>query len=151
MAKLSAREAAILRMAMHDEQRDLRQGMTNTSPDIGAMYPRLMYRATAIEDKRVVSEDKDGRPREWTIANSFGGLLCDTQVCSDADEAEAMAEAGWDTSPAAAHGLKSGLVAATTAKDDEIAALREQIAAMQAVEPVKRGPGRPPKAENIDV
>jgi len=148
MAKLTPREAAIMRQALQVEQQALRQGMTNTSDEIGAEYPRMLYRKTDEEDVHVVSTDRNGLPRETMVRNSFGGLLCEVMVADSADEAEALAASGWDVSPQAAHGVEEGLIAATTAKDDEIVALRAQIAAMEAAmtpEQPKRGPGRPPR------
>jgi hypothetical protein len=151
MAKLSPREAAILRMAMHDESRSLAQGAMNTSPHIGAEYPKILYRKTEEAERRAVSQDKQGKDREWETLNLYNGFLCDVVVVDSADEAEAFAADGWDISPAAAHGAATGLVAATTAKDDEIAALRAELDAlrgvgeMSAADAPKRGPGRPPR------
>lgn len=158
MGKLTAKEAAIMRMAMYDEGLALRQDMTNTASDIGAAYPRMLYRATTQEDRHVLTVDKNGKDQEVVIRNKFDGLLCDTMIVESADEAEAMAAERWDVSPKAAHGQQEGLVAATTAKDDEIAALRAQLLAAQEVvhevpDQSRRGPGRPRSApvEEVEV
>jgi len=149
-----ARTAALLRAAMQEESRSLRQGMQNTSSDYLSEYPRLMYRATPDAETAVQSTDRNGQPREVFEINRYAGLLCETLVAETPDEAEALTADGWDVTPQAAHGVVSGLATATTAKDDEIAALRAQIAALQDAaaaepepepEPERRGPGRPRK------
>jgi hypothetical protein len=146
----TAREKAILRMAMADEMGQLRQGEPNTSGLTGADYPRMLYRATTERDEQVVTTFPDGRPREVLVRNDFGGLLCETTIAQDADEAEQLAAEGWDSSPQAAHGQEVGIAAVTTAKDDEIARLRAQVAALSAASDVpaeaidKPRRGRPP-------
>lgn len=149
MGKLNAREAAILRMALDDEARRLDKDAANASGAIGAAFPAMLYRKTDVEDRHVLSIDDKGREREFTVRNLFGGHLCETVIVEDQDQAEALAEDGWDVSPAAAHGVVSGLAVAVSAKDEEIAALRAQLAASQAItadpDPTRRGPGRPPK------
>lgn len=155
MAKLSAVEAARLRMALVDEAKLLQTGAMNTDPNIGAAYPRMLYRATEQEDVHVISYDKFGLPAEKVTVNSFGGLLCDTIIAETADEAEALLAQGWEVSPSAAYGEQSPAAKAATAKDDEIAALRAELETMRAVaskpeqpaEPEqRRGPGRPRSA-----
>ncbi len=132
MANLTAREKALLRAAMETEFSRLDKDAQNTSSEYLSAYPRMMYRMTNVEETSVLTTHSDGRPREVRIDNQFAGLLCDTTIAESADEAEALTADGWDISPQAAHGVVSGLVAATTAKDDEIAALRSELAAMQA-------------------
>lgn len=151
MAKLSAVEAARLRMALVDEAKLLQTGAQNTSDAIGAEYPRMMYRQTDVEDKHVVANDKFGAPKEFAIVNSFGGLLCETIIAESADEAEELFAAGWEVSPSAAYGMQSPQAKASSAKDDRIAELEAMVAAMQAgseEEPARRGPGRPRKDES---
>ena len=144
----TAREIAAMRAIMQEESRSLRQGDMNTSGMVGAEYPRMLYRKTDEPEEQVISTHADGRPRETLTINSFNGLLCETTIANDADEAEQLASEGWDTTPQAAHGMATGMIAATTAKDERIAELEAQLAAMQA-EPAKRGPGRPPKQDAL--
>lgn len=144
MAKLSAVEAARLRMALIDEAKLLQTGAMNTCEEFRSDYPRMMYRATETPDETVTGYDKFGKPAEIVTVNSFGGLLCDTIIVENADEAEVLMAEGWDVSPSAAHGVQSPQAKAASAKDERIAELEAQIAAMQmGGEPAKRGPGRP--------
>ncbi len=105
-------------------------------------YPRMLYRKT---DKPVTQEyaDAAGLKDEPMVINSYDGLLCETRVANSLDEAEILSSEGWDVTPRAAHGLSEGIAAQTSAKDDEIAALKAELARVNS-EP-KRGPGRPPK------
>lgn len=141
MARLTATEKALLRRAMEEETQTLAQGGQNTSTEYLSAFPRMMYRKTDERDEIVVSTDRNGIPRETSVVNSFGGMLCETMVVDDADQAEALSAEGWDLTPEAAHGIVSGLAAQTTAKDDEIAALRAELEAMKATQPRR---GRPP-------
>lgn len=131
MANLTAREKALLRAAMESEFSRLEKDAQNTSTEYLSAYPRMMYRATEEKEETVITTHADGRPREVRIDNQFSGLLCDTTIAETADEAEVLSAEGWDISPQAAHGVVTGLAAATTAKDDEIAVLRAELAAMQ--------------------
>lgn len=115
-------------------------------------YPRMLYKRT---DREVTQEwaDTIGELKDKPmVINRFDGYLCDTCIANSVTEAEALAELGWDISPAAAHGVVTGLAAATSAKDDEIASLRAQLAASLAqadeAETPRRGPGRPPKQQD---
>lgn len=111
-----------------------------------AEYPRMMYRATTVEQVQEYADAVAGMKDEPMVINRFDGLLCETMIAHSADEAEVLATNGWDLTPKAAHGVEDGLVAATSAKDDEIAELKRQLAeSLAQVEP-KRGPGRPPKS-----
>lgn len=101
-------------------------------------YPRMMYRATEVEQTQEYADAINGLKDEPMVINRFGGLLCETMIAHDVSEAEVLATNGWDISPQAAHGVVSGLVAATTAKDDEIAALRAEIEQLTAP-PAKTG------------
>lgn len=111
-------------------------------------YPRMMFKATDVERVQPFADEIAQLKDAPMVINRYEGLLCDTIVANSATEAEALSESGWDVSPKAAHGVVDGLAKATSAKDDEIAALKAQIAAMQPNSdetPVaeKRGPGRP--------
>lgn len=137
----SARDRALFMAAMQEESRSLGKDMQNTSGAIGEPYPRMLYRATGEPVEHVISYKPDGSPREMIVTNKFNGLLCDTMVATDPDEAEALSADGWDTTPEAAHGMVSGLAAVTSAKDARIAELEAMLAAAES----KRGPGRPRK------
>lgn len=139
MANLTVREKALLRAAMESEYSRLDKDAQNTSTEYLSQYPRMMYRMTDVEETTVLTTHNDGRPRETRVDNLFAGLLCDTVIAETPDEAEALTSDGWDISPQAAHGVVSGLVAATTAKDDEIAALRAELAAMQDAKRAGKG------------
>jgi len=158
MAKLSAVEAARLRMALVDEAKLLATGGMNTCEDIGAAYPRMLYRKTDAPVENVLHYDKFGKPVEVVTLNSFGGLLCDTAIVETVDEAEALFAEGWDISPSAAYGEQSPVAKGASAKDEEIAALKAELArrderdaqlvpsttpAGHTVDVAKRGPGRP--------
>ncbi len=140
----------------------LSKDQMNHHENVGAEYPRMLYRATA-EEKRQEQTDKLARCGEtYLIVNSFNGLLCDTVVAESPDDAETLAADGWETSPEAAYGMKPGLGAATSAKDERIAELEAMLAAKthedqgtaydsgavghEAVG--RRGPGRPRKVES---
>lgn len=105
-------------------------------------YPRMMYRKT---DREQLQEHADavGLKDAAMVINRFDGLLCETVIAESLTDAETLSADGWETSPQAAYGLATGIASATSAKDEEIAALRAQLAA--ATE--KRGPGRPPKPQ----
>lgn len=103
-------------------------------------YPRMMYRATEVEQTQDYADAINGLKDEPMVINRFGGLLCETMIAHDASEAEVLSTNGWDISAQAAHGVVSGLAVATTAKDDEIAALRAQIEQLTA--PPAPTPGR---------
>ncbi len=110
-------------------------------------YPRMMYRKTDVEQTQEYADAIDGLKDPPMVINRYAGLLCETKIAHDASEAEALSTDGWDLTPAAAHGQEDGLAKQTSAKDDEIAALKAQLAASlaQTPEPERRGPGRPPK------
>ncbi len=128
MANLTAKEAALLRMAMLDETRNLREGENNANPDVRPEYPRMMYRKTNEED-RVIQTDAHAKCGEtYLVQNRFNGLLCETMIAEDADHAEDLTAEGWDVTPEAAHGIESGLKDATSAKDARIAELEAQLA-----------------------
>ncbi len=146
----NAREVAALRAIMQEESRSLRQGDLNTSGEVGAPYPRMLYRKTDNEEVQVISTHADGRPRETLIVNKFDGLLCETRIAESADEAEALALEGWDTTPQAAHGLAVGMVAATTAKDERIAELEAQLAALQVQGGAQRRRRQEPLAPELE-
>lgn len=140
-------EDAVRRMTMRPPVILENEGQLNDDPNLLGQYPRMLYRATETEQREVQPgaesfDDKEVADKSRVI-NDFGGLLCDTIIASTADEAEVLASEGWDLSPQAAHGQESGLVAATTAKDDRIAELEALLAASAE----KRGPGRPAKTE----
>jgi hypothetical protein len=101
-------------------------------------YPRMMYRATEVEQTQDYADAINGLKDEPMVINRFGGLLCETMIAHDACEAEVLSTNGWDISAQAAHGVVSGLAVVTTAKDDEIAALRAQIEQLTAP-PIKTG------------
>lgn len=111
-------------------------------------YPRMMYRKTDVEQTQEYADAIDGLKDKPMVINRFDGLLCETMIAHDASEAEVMATNGWDLTAKAAHGVEDGLITATSAKDDEIAELRRQLAESlaQTPEPERRGPGRPPKS-----
>ncbi len=147
MGRLSTTEKAMLRRAIEEETATLKKDGQNTSNEFRSEYPRMMYRKTGEKVENIVSTDRSGLPRETTVINQFGmiggpSLLCETIVAEDIDQAEALAAEGWDITPQAAYGVVTGIVAQTSAKDDEIAALRAQIASMQADAPRR---GRPPR------
>ncbi|WP_380778064.1 hypothetical protein [Sphingomonas sp. R86520] len=144
MANLTAREKALLRAAMETEFSRLDKDAQNTSSEYLSAYPRMMYRMTDVEETTVLTTHNDGRPREVRIDNQFAGLLCDTIIAETADEAEALTADGWDISPQAAHGVVTGMAAATTAKDDEIAALRAELAAERATKTGGKGSSKGP-------
>ena len=133
----------------NDRQSPLRTGMSNLSQP-GGEYPKMLYRKTDKEEHYVQTTHPDGEPKTWLVINRFHGLLCETVVAESLDDAETLAADGWDSSPEAAHGVVSGTRAATSAKDDEIAALQAELAALRA-EPQKRGPGRPPRVATDNV
>jgi hypothetical protein len=139
VANLTSREKALLRAAMETEFSRLDKDAQNTSSEYLSAYPRMMYRKTEDEETTVLTTHSDGRPREVRIDNQFAGLLCDTVIAESADEAEALTADGWDISPQAAHGVVTGMAAATTAKDDEIAALRAELAAERATKTGGKG------------
>lgn len=156
MSKFSAREKAQIRALMADETKPLKtdaQNMLDSDAGFRAEYPRMLFRATDVEERHVVTTHQDGRDREVTITNSFNGLLCETTIVQDADEAEEFLAAGWEITPSAAYGQTSAAAAAVTAKDAHIAELEARLAAFEAAggavsdEPVRRGPGRPRKEE----
>lgn len=116
-------------------------------------YPRMMYKLTDVEQTQEHAEMVDGLKDKPMVINRFEGkYLCDTMIAHDASEAEVLASNGWDVSPRAAHGVEDGLVKVVSAKDDEIAELKRQLAESlaQTPEPERRGPGRPPKVA-VDV
>lgn len=111
-------------------------------------YPRMMYKATTEKKTQEFADAVADMKDKPFVINDFGGLLCDTKIANDASEAEQLIADGWDISPQAAHGQKSAVATAATAKDDEIARLQAELAAMRAgsgaEQPAeKRGPGRP--------
>jgi len=112
-------------------------------------YPRMMYRKTEVEQVQDSAATIEGLKDEPTVINRYEGLLCETTIAHDADEAEVLSTNGWDVSPKAAHGVEDGLIKATSAKDAEIAELRALLAAQSGApaseEAPRRGPGRPPK------
>lgn len=111
-----------------------------------AEYPRMMYRKTDQEQVQDSAATIEGLKDGPTVINRFEGLLCETTIAHDADEAEVLSTNGWDISPKAAHGVEDGLIKATSAKDAEIAELKALLAAQSATEETpRRGPGRPPK------
>jgi len=115
---------------------------------LGAEYPKMLYRKTDIEDRHIQTDASTKCGETYLVQNNYGGLLCDTMIVNSPDEAEALALEGWDVSPRAAHGQVDGLAKQVSAKDEEIAALRAQLAAQTAAdkpETERRGPGRPPK------
>lgn len=124
------------------------EGQINDHPDQRAEYPRMLYKKTDKPKYQEWADVLHPGSEEKMVINNFNGLMCDTAIVEDADEAEAMASDGWDVSPSAAHGLSDGLAKATSAKDDRIAELERQLAerATAPAEPTleKRGPGRPP-------
>jgi len=95
-------------------------------------YPRMMYRKTDVEQTQEYADAISGLKDPPMVINRFGGLLCETMIAHSLDEAEVLATNGWDITPQAAHGVTDGLAVATTAKDDEIAALRAELAARDA-------------------
>jgi uncharacterized membrane protein len=111
-------------------------------------YPRMMYKATDVEQTQPFADQIADLKDKPMVINRFSGLLCETMIAHSADEAEVLATNGWDVTPQAAHGVADGLVKATSAKDDEIAALKAELARRDAAaspEEPRRGPGRPPK------
>lgn len=110
-------------------------------------YPRMLYRKTTEPKYQEWADALHPGSEERMVINKFDGLLCDTMIVNDADEAELYATDGWEISPRAAHGLADGLGAAVSAKDAEIAELKRQLAEQRG-EPAKRGPGRPRNTEN---
>jgi hypothetical protein len=134
MPQLSAAEKALVRRAMENETQDLREGRMNTlrAEEFLSEFPRMLFRKTDEKQEAVVSTDKYGVPREVTVLNDFCGYLCETAIADDADHAEQLASEGWDVSPQAAYGVTTGIVAKTTAKDDEIAELKRQLAERDA-------------------
>jgi hypothetical protein len=143
MRNLSAKEKALVRMAMRDETALLQDGNNNTSPDVGAAYPRMMYKATTEEDRFMQTDAHAKCGETYLVQNLFHGLLCDTIIAEDADEAEALVSQGWDSSPQAAHGIASGLATVTSAKDARIAELEAMLAERTTEEAPRRG--SPPK------
>lgn len=124
------------------------EGQSNDDPNVGAEYPRMMYRKTT-EELRVTQTDANAKcGATWLVENKFDNLLCDTQVVNDRDEMEELAADGWDISPKAAHGIADGAQVAVSAKDARIAELEAILAERDA----KRGPGRPPtvRTETVD-
>lgn len=107
-------------------------------------YPRMMFRKTDVEQTQEYA-DAAGLKDAPMVINRYGSekLLCETIVANSLTDAETLSADGWETSPQAAYGLASGIASATSAKDDEIAQLRAQLAAVSE----KRGPGRPPKPQ----
>ena len=106
-------------------------------------YPRMMYRKTEVEQTQDYADAINGLKDEPMVVNRFAGLLCETMIAHDASEAELLASNGWDLTPQAAYGQQVGLVAATTAKDDEIARLRAEIQQLTAPPaPPAPAPGR---------
>lgn len=101
---------------------------------IRSEYPRMMYRKTDVEEKVQQTDSAAKCGETFLITNNYGTakspLLCETAIANDLDEAETMTADGWDTSAAAAHGQAEGLAKAASAKDDEIAALKAQLAEM---------------------
>jgi uncharacterized membrane protein len=111
-------------------------------------YPRMMYRATEVEQTQPFADEIAELKDKPMVINRFNGLLCETTIAHSADEAEVLATNGWDVTPEAAHGVVTGMAAAATAKDDRIAELEAMLAARDAEpasEEPRRGPGRPPK------
>lgn len=173
MGKLSAREAAIMRMQMYDEQALLEEGMQNTHPEMmGAEYPRMLYRKTDEEQREYQTDIHAKCGETYLVVNDYGTskLRCETIVADSQDDAETLAADGWETSPEAAYGLKPGLAVAVSAKDARIAELEAMVAGQKASEPVgyeaqgtsydpgsvgheavgRRGPGRPRKVDATD-
>jgi hypothetical protein len=113
-----------------------------------ADYPRMLYRKTDVEQTQESADALSTSNEPPMVINRFdaGGkkVLCETIVANNLDDAETLSRDGWEVSPAAAYGMTGGLAAATSAKDDEIAALKAQLAARDD-QPERRGPGRPPK------
>jgi hypothetical protein len=116
-------------------------------------YPRMLYKKTTVEQTQESADAIADLKDAPMVINRFAGYLCETCIATSATEAEALSELGWDISPQAAHGVTDGLAKTTSAKDDEIAALRAALAQSQAEnaqldpdQPPRRGPGRPPKA-----
>lgn len=135
-------EDAVRRMTMRPPVILENEGQLNDDPNLLGQYPRMLYRATEAEQREVQPgaesfDDKEVADKSRVI-NDFGGLLCDTIIAVTADEAEVLASEGWDITPQAAHGQEIGLVAVTTAKDDEIARLRAEIEQLTAP-PAKTG------------
>ena len=156
-------EDARRRMELRPPIRLTYEGQLNDDPNPRSEYPRMMYRKTDEEQIEMLAgsegfSDIEVRDKERVI-NRFDGLLCDTMIAQDIDHAEELSASGWDVSPKAAYGLTGGLVPATTAKDNEIAELRRQLAEFrvedaekeQAIEQPSKRRGRPPKSEALDV
>lgn len=108
-------------------------------------YPRMMYKATDVEQTQEWAEQIAELKDKPMVINRYAGWLCETCIVTSQIEAEALAGMGWDLTPAAAHGQTDGLAKAVSAKDDRIAELEAMLAAKEPEEPAKRGPGRPPK------
>jgi hypothetical protein len=129
------------------------EGQINDHPDQRAEYPRMLYRKTDVKQYQPWADELHTGSEERMVINSFDGLLCDTVIVDDADSAETLAAEGWDVTPRAAYGLMDGLAKAATAKDERIAELERQLAEsikLADAEPVKRGPGRPPRTDTQD-
>lgn len=129
-------------------QRRYENGEVYYDPAPLTEYPRMLYRKTDKEQTQEWADAIADLKDPPMVINRFDGLLCDTMIVNSKDEAERATAEGWDISPRAAHGLSDGLAKEVTSKDDEIARLRAELAArdeMAGVEPLRRGPGRPPK------
>ncbi len=148
MANLTAKEAALIRMAMLDETRNLQEGNNNAHPDARAEYPRMMYRKIDQEERMQQTDEHAKCGATYLVVNKYAGLLCETRVAEDADEAEALTAEGWDSSPEAAHGIQTGIAAATSAKDAEIAELRRRLEEREQPAPRR---GRPPNVREEEV
>lgn len=145
-------------MAREDQQnaggqrRQDDQGRPYYDPAPLSEYPRMLYRKTDVEQTQEHADMMTDVKDKKMVINRFDGLLCETVIAHDASEAEALSTNGWDVSPKAAHGVEDGLMKATSAKDDRIAELEAMLAAQGATEePVRRGPGRPPKDTTLQV
>jgi hypothetical protein len=123
-------------------------GFVHYDPAPLSEYPRMMYRATDVEQTQPFADQIAELKDKPMVINRYNGHLCETTIAHSADEAEVLASNRWDITPEAAHGVVSGLAAVTTAKDDRIAELEAMLAARDIDndgEAPRRGPGRPPK------
>lgn len=118
-------------------------GIPADRPGLGSEYPKMLYRATEDEDRLIQTTEEQKCGKTWLVQNKYDGLLCDTLVVNDIDEAEIAVADGWEDTPKAAHGMADGIAKQASAKDAEIEMLKAELAAANA----KRGPGRPPKHE----
>lgn len=121
-------------------------GVPADRPGLGEEYPKMVYRPGTNPRHHLLDKPLPIGNGKVAGEKLSPGFDCETALVDSADdEAQALAD-GWFLSPdPAAQAAEVEKRNAERAKDDEIAALKAQLANQGE----KRGPGRPPRAPEL--